>query len=275
MKRPHWLSTLLAGEVDAERVVAAARRRVERYPHLLAWYLRAGPFSSNRRRLRALHDLHKGERCFVIGNGPSLREMDLSPLSGEVTFGLNRIYLLFERLGFIPSYYVAINELVIEQCADEIAALPMTKFLNWHSRRYLEPAAGVSDPIYLRPIYQRRFSRDPASCLWGGATVTFVALQLAYYLGFSRVVLIGVDHSFVDKGTPNRTITSSGDDANHFDKGYFGAGFRWQLPDLRTSEVGYRLAREAFERAGREVVDATVEGKLRVFPKVRFSDLFR
>jgi hypothetical protein len=49
------------------------------------------------RRLAALKDVHRGERCFIIGNGPSLKKTDLSRLSGEFTFGMNRFYLLFDE----------------------------------------------------------------------------------------------------------------------------------------------------------------------------------
>jgi len=93
-------------------------------------------------------------------------------------------------------------------------------------------------------------------------------------MGFSEVILIGVDHNFATKGKPNTTITSEGDDPNHFDPKYFGKGFRWQLPDLETSEIAYRMARNAFEADGRKVVDATVGGKLTVFPKVEYNSLF-
>ena len=58
------------------------------------------------RRIREFRDAYKGRRCFIIGNGPSLRRMDLSPLRDEVTFGLNRIYLLFEELGFSTTFLV-------------------------------------------------------------------------------------------------------------------------------------------------------------------------
>ena len=99
-------------------------------------------------------------------------------------------------------------------------------------------------------------------------------MQLAYFLGFKQVVLIGVDHNFTTKGTPNTTITSTGDDPNHFNPGYFGKGFRWQLPDLDTSEIAYSMAKEAYQRDGREILDATVGGKLTIFPKVAFESLF-
>ena len=61
-----------------------------------------------------------------------------------------------------------------------------------------------------------------------------------------QVILIGVDHSFATKGKPNTTVVSEGDDPNHFSGNYFGKGFRWQLPDLDTSELGYIRAREAY-----------------------------
>ncbi|HEY5671029.1 MAG TPA: hypothetical protein VIS10_13620, partial [Anaerolineales bacterium] len=97
--------------------------------------------------------------------------------------------------------------------------------------------------------------------------------QLAYHMGFQQVILIGVDHSFTTQGKPNTTITSQGDDPDHFHAGYFGKGFRWQLPDLETSERAYNMARQAYEVDGREVLDATVGGKLTVFPKVDYNSL--
>ena len=69
-------------------------------------------------------------------------------------------------------------------------------------------------------------------------------------------------------------MVSNGDDPNHVDARYFGKGFRWQLPDLASSETGYRMARQAYESAGREILDATVGGKLQIFPKVEYGALF-
>jgi hypothetical protein len=99
-------------------------------------------------------------------------------------------------------------------------------------------------------------------------------MQLAFYLGFEQVILIGVDHSFKTKGTPNKTVVSEGNDESHFDSRYFGKGFRWQLPDLDTSEQAYLRARKNYEKAGRQILDATVGGQLTVFPKVDFDEFF-
>jgi hypothetical protein len=232
-------------------------------------------------RLTRYKNAHRGQRCFIIGNGPSLKQTDLSLLRDEFTFGMNRIYLAFPELGFTTRYYLSINSLVIEQCAAEIRALPIPKFLSWHSKDvYRRGIAANSSPlekdtIFLHTTYTGpKFAQDARGRLWEGATVTYVALQLAFHMGFEKVILIGVDHRFSSQGRPNTTVVSQGDDADHFHTNYFGKGFRWQLPDLETSERAYRMALAAFNRAGRQVVDATIGGNLSVFPKADYYSLF-
>lgn len=224
------------------------------------------------RRLPALKDSQRGKRCFILGNGPSLAKTDLTRLKNELTIGLNRIYLAFPQMGFETSYYLSINDLVIEQCAEEIKTLQMPRFVSWRAHRWLQPDENL---YFLYTTYTGpKFAHDLTSRVWEGATVTYVALQVAFYLGFETVILIGVDHNFATQGKPNTTVVSQGDDPNHFHPGYFGKGFRWQLPDLETSERAYRMARMAYEAAGRRVLDATIGGKLTVFPKVDYDSLF-
>jgi Protein of unknown function DUF115 len=223
--------------------------------------------------MRALRNTHAGERCFIIGNGPSLRRTDLTKLKGEFTFGLNRIYLIFSELGFATSCLVSVNELVLEQCVSEMKALDLPKYLTWRSRHWFadDLQAVFVDTDFTGP---EDFSRNASGRIFEGFTVTYVALQLAFYMGFSDVILIGVDHNFTTQGPANQAVVSQGDDPNHFSPNYFGAGFKWQLPDLEGSERAYRLARQAFESDGRRVLDATVDGKLTIFPKVDYNSLF-
>lgn len=227
----------------------------------------------SRERMYEMKDIHRGQRCFVIGNGPSLKDTDLNKLKDEYTFGMNRIYLMFPELGFTTTYFASINDLVIEQCAQEIMALPIPKFIAWHSNRHFQRFP--DDMVFLYTTFTGpQFAYDMTRRIWEGATVTNVALQLAFYMGFEQVILIGVDHNFTSKGDANKTVVSDGDDPNHFDPRYFGKGFRWQLPDLDTSEIGYEMARKAYNKAGREVLDATIGGKLTIFPKVEYATLF-
>ena len=225
----------------------------------------------SRGRLNELFNRYTGERCFIIGNGPSIAKTDVSRLRSEHTFGLNRGYLLFDRIGAPTTFLVAVNRHVVDQFGAELLSAGPPVFVGWRSHRDLPQSSRV---IYIRraprSAFGRNLTRDGAS---EGPTVTYMALQLAYHMGFREVILIGVDHSFVSTGPPNLLVTSSGDDPNHFDARYFGAGVRWQLPDLHASDIVYRRAKEAYEAGGRRILDATVGGKLTVFDKADFYSL--
>lgn len=266
-KRFDW-KRQAAAKLIGER---GARRLARPISHYQAWLDRTLTRSgrANSAFIRQFKDIHAGERCVIIGNGPSLRDTDLTLLRDEYTFGLNRIYLMFDELGFDTTFHVAMNKYVVEQCADDLRKIKSPLFTSKQSRPFLQ---GSTNTAYLNNIIGSWFSRDPSRGVSGGYTVTFVAMQLAYYMGFSDVVLVGIDHRFAVSGTPNQLVESVGPDASHFDPRYFAKGFKWQLPDLENSEISYRLARRAFEAAGRRIVDATVGGALNVFPKLALEE---
>lgn len=257
------------GQRPATRLAALYRDRLLPAGEAVTYRLdRRGRQSE--RRLREMAGRYAGERCFIIGNGPSLAQTDLARLRGEHTFALNRGYLLFDRIGEPTTFLVAVNRLVLEQFgADLFSAGPMV-FVSWRSRRYVPANADV---LFVRRAASLTFSENLARGAWEGATVTYMAMQVAFHLGFREVVLIGVDHRFATTGPPNVEVTSRGADPNHFDPNYFGPGIRWELPDLEMSERAYRLAGDRFAAHGRSIVDATVGGNLTVFPKAEFESV--
>lgn len=259
-------------DITLTRVVEAVNRRVKNVPHSNDWVnSRFG--KANTAALESFRNKHAGERCFVIANGPSLATMDLSPLRKEVTFGMNRLYLIREKMGFLPTYHSVINDLVLEQFTSEIAELPTTKFVSWSQRHLFANPPGLH---YLRPYMsiEDKFSYDLTKGIYSGGTVTYATLQLAYYMGFKEVYLVGLDHNFADKGRPNTTeVREQAEDKNHFHPDYFPKGVKWQLPDLYRSELSYALARQAFEADGRFIKDATLGGKCDVFEKVSFESI--
>jgi hypothetical protein len=260
-------------EISVDRVIDGFSRRLKDIPFKLAWQYSS--FSMrNKEQIELFRDKHLGKRCFIIGNGPSLNKMDLNHLRNEITFGLNRIYLLFDHMKFIPSYYVCVNELVLDQFGDEISKLHIPKFVNWN--RY-NRFSGIADLYFLQLSLSIKdyFGTNLTEPVCGGGTVTFIALQIAFYMGFNEVILIGVDHNFFEKGVPNTTQARTEDeDRNHFTNNYFPKGVKWQLPDLYRSELAYLLARKVFEEKGRRIIDSTVGGKLNVFEKVSYESLF-
>lgn len=219
--------------------------------------------------LKKFKDIHKGEDCFILGNGPSLNNVDLDLLSEYYTFGLNKIYLLFDRSKFRPSYHVAVNPLVIEQSVSEFERLACPSFLSYRPSR--NKFKGSDHLNYILTGGPLTFSESMMGRICEGWTVTYVAMQIAYYMGFKNVFLIGVDHSFVTSGAPNEQQLLQGNDVNHFDPNYFGNN-EWHLPDLQGSEIAYHLAKFFYERDDRHIYDATIDGKLQVFPKLSFEE---
>jgi len=98
-------------------------------------------------------------------------------------------------------------------------------------------------------------------------------MQWAYWLGFTRVVLVGIDHRFRTSAHPNELLTAAEFDHDHFTPHYFSSGVRWQAPDLETSEIAYKQALKTYHRAGREILDCTVNGALNIFPKASLQEV--
>jgi hypothetical protein len=237
--------------------------------------------TENERRLAAYEGHHKGERAFILGNGPSLNLCDLRLLKNEITFGVNSIFLNYENMGFHPTYYVVEDVFVAEDRADEINSYngPVKFFGN-----YLKYCLTDSDGtlwLNVRFRYDNypgfpHFSHNALRNVWTGGTVSYICMQLAYYMGISEVYLLGFDHSYTipeDAKVSGTEILSTSDDPNHFHPDYFGKGYRWHDPMVERMEVAYRRAKEEFESTGRKIYNATEGGKLEVFDRVKYFSL--
>jgi hypothetical protein len=233
-------------------------------------------------RLKSLKNRHIGERCVIVANGPSLNKMELSFLKYEICIGLNKIYLGFKKFNFYPRYYVAINHKVIAQAASAIRTLNCVKFISQvASQGYLIENA-LTYLVLTRAFdldanghQSLGFCHDIAQCgIYEGWTVTYAALQIAYFLGFTTVVIIGMDHRYQYTGKPNEAQILHGADPNHFSPDYFGGGQTWDNPDLAHSEEAYTIARYEYEKANRHLIDATLQGACTVFEKVDYRKIF-
>lgn len=252
--------------------------------HRAAWWSvkHRARLTSNERRLAALKDKHKGERCFIMGNGPSLNQCDLTKLRGEITFGVNSIFLNTDQMGFVPTYYVVEDILVAEDRARQIDAFKgPTKFFGNYLRRFLSEGP---DTLWtnVRVNYADyanfpHFSTDAVRQLWVGGTVSYICLQLAYHMGFRDVHLVGFDHNYAipnDAKIDGNRIETTSTDPNHFHPDYFGKGYRWHNPRVDRMEIAYVRAKREFEAVGRRVTNATMGGKLEVFERVNYEELF-
>ena len=207
-----------------------------------------------------LNNRHKGEIALVIGNGPSLVDIPLDFLKKYPSFGTNKIYLLD---GFQPTYYVAVNPLVIEQVGNRINNIDYeAKFITAFYTQHL-----LTDALPLYSSVIPAFSRHPDEWIYEGYTVTYVCLQLALYMGFATVLLVGVDHNYEFEGRPNEMKLAWGEDKNHFHPEYFSNGNKWHNPDLVQSERAYRMAKTVYDSEGRRIINLTPGSALEIFEK--------
>ena len=209
----------------------------------------------------------------LVCNGPSLNKTDFSLVRGEIVMGLNKIYLGFKKYRFYPRYYVAINRRVIEQSSAAIKQLNCINFLRdlGYGGNPLQESAFT---YFIRSRPEPVFHKDLSQGFFEGYTVTFAALQIAFYMGFSQVLIVGMDHRYSYTGAPNESHTLKGPDPNHFDTSYFSEQ-TWDNPDLKSSEKYYRIALSEFNKEGRQIIDCTVNGECQVFSKSTLEEVLK
>ncbi len=222
-------------------------------------------------RLRDLKNRHHNQRVVLVANGPSLNQMNLQFLRRETILGLNKIFLGFKKFGFYPRYYIAVNAKVIEQSVEQIKAMNCVKFIG-HRGAEIIPENALTYHIETGNP-PARFCHDISQGVHEGWTVTYAALQVAYHLGFKEVVIIGMDHRYEYTGAPNEARRLEGTDPNHFSPDYF-AGQIWDNPDLENSEESYRIARAEFDKDGRRIIDATLDGACTIFERADYRKVF-
>lgn len=232
----------------------------------------------NAGRLEAIRAKYLDRRCFIIGNGPSLNQTPVHRLKDEVTIGCNGLFLLFDRMGYVPTAYTVEDTLVAADRAKELNAIQNTiKVYPWDLREALghDPDAIWVNFLRNYPRFPRFSTEFDKRCYWGG-TVTFFNLQLACHLGCNPIYLIGIDHNYKTDLAAKKegTVwTSAADDPNHFHPDYFGKGYRLHDPMSERMEIAYHCTRRVLEPRGIRVLNATVGGKLEVFPRVDIQEL--
>lgn len=222
--------------------------------------------------LKKLQNQHVGQKAVILCNGPSLNEVDFNELkkSGIFTIGLNKINLLFNKTDFRPNLILSVNKLVIEQNKDFFNSTDIPLILDSSASKFIHSGKNIN---YIHSLpFQLRFAGDISGSVCQGYTVTYVALQVAFHLGFKSVALVGCDHSFITEGSSNMTVKSGKSDPNHFSSEYFSNGMNWQIPDLLGSEIHYKLALEFYEAHNRNIFNCTKGGKLEVYPRMELKD---
>lgn len=227
--------------------------------------------------MKQYKNIHKGQRCFIIGTGPSLTVEDLEKLKGEVTFASNRIFEIYSQTDWRPTYYMNQDYQLICKYVDEIKALDVQrKFMPIEAKRHFEDAIDISYFVLRYKEYYPKdadFSTHLDKYMGQGFTVTYGAIQMAYYMGFSEVYLLGIDHNYSislnEKGVP---VLNEG--TQDYFKGSKASNKGLNLPRVVESTVAYMTA-EKFADKHRDFVvyNSTRGGKLEAFKRVNLDSM--
>lgn len=212
-------------------------------------------------------NIHFGERCFVIGCGPSLGITPLHLLEDEISFGLNNISKVYSKTTWRPTYYFNIGS-GPDQWRD--AYMRAMESIDLGIPSFIRSASPLPDrPNVIRferesKIYPdfSKWSLDCSKIIYHWRTSIYGLMQLVIYMGFKKVYLLGCDLGY----SPNKP-THCYDEINvDWTEDQCAYENHYQIE-------AHRKIRFACNTQGVEVYNATIGGELEVYERVKLDDL--
>jgi len=224
-------------------------------------------FSISKNDIRNLKNKHKKERCFIIATGPSLKIEDIQLLKDEVTIGMNSLCKIFKELGWETTYYGVQDYEVYRLLEDEIGKIKNSSVLaaDILNKRYKlrenyiqYPLNLLNHSVTLNHPFNTFFSDDAYLTVFDGYTITYSLIQIAVYMGFKEIYLLGVDRNYSDKVDESNFIN-----IGKIDNTYSQAGERMKF--------SYSMAKDYADKNNIKIINATRGGMLEVFPRVNLD----
>lgn len=240
--------------------------------------------SADSQYLKTLKGIHAGKRCFIIGNGPSLLATDLNKIIGEYSFASNRIYNIFENTSWRPTYYLATDPIFLKENSQKINEFEMGhKFIAaYRGDKVFGPlnqvtmvyGQGIEYTIKKTALWNDKrsyISEDISNHFCDGHTVTFYAIQLAIYMGFKEIFLMGIDNSYSIWLDEDGTVCHDDTVIDWFDN---KKDVNRCISPQVSVNYSYQIAREYCDTHEITIRNATRGGKLEMFERVDFDSLF-
>ena len=238
-------------------------------------------------RNEIFRDRHRGQRCFVIGNGPSLKHQDLSQLQGEITFACNSFFLHPEvRESGLPTYYFLSDPEYFDgtvplddfsQLMTAIGSTPIfvpyyakdfvikTGALPAEQTYYLATCGGLEESWRTRP--------DLTKAIPGVQTVVQLAVLAAMYMGCSPIYLMGLDHDWLSHGGQHLNFYSEENAEDQPQGNLPNWTYRTMMEAMLTMWKVYEMLLRIAEAEGIQIVNVTRGGFLDVFPRQSYESI--
>lgn len=234
--------------------------------------------------IKQLQNTHFGERCFIVATGPSVTHDDLNSLKHEFSISMNSIVNILPEVDYRPSLYICQDLSVFERVKEKYNLLPDEAIYIGvgNTRKYFSGSSislkdvekfkniglfhldGVSNVFHINFNKKRlkpKLSYDCYKDIKDGTTVTYSAIQMAVYMGFKEIYLIGVDCNYTGKVkhigeyNPDADMSAVADDI------------------VNNSNKVFGYASRKLEKIGVKLYNATRGGNLNTVPRADFDTL--
>lgn len=131
----------------------------------------------------------KGEPAFLLGNGPSLTDNDLSRLDSFFTIGINRVFLTY-----IPTILLWQDIQIWDERCDELVNMDEKTMLYGEKKAYRN--VPHNSKIYNWELRRKSILSDfdyNTNTLTGHSSSGLLAFRLAYAIGCDPIIMLGMD----------------------------------------------------------------------------------
>ena len=222
-------------------------------------------------RLKELKGKYAGKRCFITCTGPSLTIDDLEKLKNEYVFGMNSLCLIHDKTEWKPDFFGIQDIKVYDKIKETLLSTDNGIVFAPYGYRLLRNTP--ENWVYFHisgayHLYDRKykdkfwveFSDDSYVTVYDGFSITYSLIQIAIYMGFDEIYLIGADCSYTG---PKQHFIEHGHPATGKDA--VTAGDR--------NIVSYQKAKEYADAHNIKIINVTRGGMLEVFPRIQLEDV--
>lgn len=215
--------------------------------------------------------VHKGERCFIVATGPSLTVQDIELIKNEITFSMNSIVKIFSQTDWRPTYYGIQDKVAYKNVQDQMSLLENNNGTKvFYSSRIKNVGISNGTPYYLtymahgtkkRGRHKYKFSWDCFKRVYDGFSISYSMLQLAVYMGFKKIFIIGLDADYPLQGKIHFDEESINDNTSRGTK--------------QSQVEAFEYCKNQLLKHGIEVYNVTRGGKLETFPRMKLEDALK
>lgn len=229
-------------------------------------------------RIRELKDIHKGQRCFIVATGPSLTAADLNLIKDEITFTMNSGYKAASNTEWHPTYYASVDDKPdnIEMLNEVLEDYNNYKGVFTSSMIPIYDSRLIKLPIDVSSIFRMNsilhfinkerftigpFSLDISQIVYTGKTVLTFAIQIAVYMGFDEIYILGADLDYT--GTSSHSYLTPEDEVENINRVIQSKNMLVQVNEFAKNALA----------TGAKIYNCTRGGKMECFERKRLEEV--